>query len=128
MKQTIQKKEENNMNTNNELECRIEKVPNYRAGDFYYVYFGSEMFCVQTRTTVYQHALMRVDNALEKANGNMDKFNSLMITRLGKMTKIDKIINTIVVLHVKGLHDCLKNHTARLLLEVIRNGSLRANN
>jgi hypothetical protein len=70
---------------------------------------------------------MRVDNALEKANGDMDKFNSLMLTRLGKMTKVDKIINTIVVLYKNGLHDCLKDHTARLLLELIRNGSLRSN-
>lgn len=114
--------------TDNKLECRIEKFDNiYSAGHFYYVYFGSEAFRIDTRTATYKHASMRVDSALEKSNGDMDKFNSLMLTRLGKMTKIDKIINTIVVLYESGLHDCLKDHTARLLLELIRNGSLRSN-
>ena len=112
----------------NKLECRIEKYNDrYSAGNFYYVYFGSEVFSVDTRTATYKHASMRVDSALEKSNGDMDKFNSLMLTRLGKMTKVDKIINTIVVLYRSGLHDCLKDHTARLLLELIRNGSLRSN-
>ena len=111
----------------NKLECRIEKYNDrYSAGNFYYVYFGSEVFSVDTRTATYKHASMRVDSALEKSNGDMDKFNSLMLTRLGKMTKVDKIINTIVVLYKNGFHDCLKDYNARLF-ELIRNGSLKKN-
>jgi hypothetical protein len=113
--------------TDNKLECRITEFDGGLTNHLYYVHFGSEVFVVDTRTATYKHASMRVGNALKKANGDMDKFNSLMRTRLGKMTKIDKIVNTIVDLYRSNLHDCLKDHTARLLLELIRNGSLRSN-
>lgn len=104
-----------------DMECNIITK---NRGMSYHVYFGSEEFIIPVRSSKFQHALMRVDNALEKSAGDTDKFNKLMITRLNKMTKVDKIINTIVALHVRDMHDCLKNHTARLLLELIRNGGL----
>jgi hypothetical protein len=115
------------MMNENKLECIIKEF-DYKGevNPYYYVYFGFEVFVVDTRTAIYKHASMCVDNALEKANGDMDKFNSLMRTRLGKMTQIGKIINTIVVLYKNGFHDCLKDYNARLF-ELIRNGSLKKN-
>jgi hypothetical protein len=104
-----------------DMECNIITK---NRGMSYHVYFGSEEFIIPVRSSKFQHALMRVDNALEKSAGDTDKFNRLMITRLNKMTKVDKIINTMVALHVRDMHECLKNHTARLLLELIRNGGL----
>ena len=111
----------------NKLECIIKEFDyKGKVNPYYYVYSGFEVFVVDTRTAIYKQASMCVDNALEKANGDMNKFNSLMCTRLGKMTKIGEIINTIVVLYKKNLHDCLKDYNARLF-ELIRNGSLRSN-
>ena len=112
--------------TDNKLECRITEFDAGLANHIYYVHSGFEVFVVDTRTAIYKQASMCVGNALKKANGDMNKFNSLMRTRLGKMTQIGKIINTIVVLYKSNLHDCLKDYNARLF-ELIRNGSLKSN-
>lgn len=114
------------MNTNNKLECRIKRMDrNELFGSDYYVYFGSERFSVSIKTTSYQRVWKFVDETWEKSDRDMDKFNSLMIEKLDKITNIYEIINTIVVLRVKGLHGCMKEYTSRLLLEQIRNGDLK---
>ena len=62
---------------------------------------GRKEFFKDSRSIV--HANMRINNALSKV-GNNKKFFELMITRLKKLRKIDKVICSIICLYVKGFY------------------------
>lgn len=66
---------------------------------------------------LWNHTMMRIRNAEEKAKGDNGKFVSAMVSRLKKITHKDKVTCAIEVLKYLKHDDVVDIYEGRLLIE-----------